>query len=238
MKLEVQVDQKAKQVTYEFTVSGVFKDAPDEKRTTAVGICYPGSAADKSTCILLKQTLEYNGFGPVSDHGIYSIANFVYGAVDVTDVNSKKADWMADVIGGTSDSPKICGTDAITAETAADPWTTWTHTAPAAGATLCTLLSMDKAKQGYKDKTFTIQAMVTIAESTDEAAAVAELTAFKTAAASMRGGYQDSYADNTNAALALTFTEVASTDATTDAATGASAMTTFAVAIAAVAALF
>ena len=236
MKLEVQVDQKAKQVTYEFTVSGVFKDAPDEPRTTAVGICYPGSAADKSTCILLKQTLEYNGAGPPSGHGIYSIANFVYGAVDVTDVNSKKGNWMYNVIGGTSDTTEICGTNAITAETAADPWTTWTHTAPAAGATLCTMLSMDKAKQGYADadKTFTIQAKFTIAESTDEAAAVAELTAFKTAAASMRGGYQDSYADYTNAALALTCTDCASTDATT----GASAMTTFAVAIAAVAALF
>ena len=222
MKVAVQVDQKAKQVTYDFTVSGVFKDAPTEARDTAVGLCYPGSAADKSICILLKQSLAMEGVN------ISSIANFVYGAVDVTDVNSKKADWMADVIGGTSDSPKICGTDAITAETAADPWTTWTHTAPAAGATLCTLLSMDKAKQGYKDKTFTIQAMVTIAESTDEAAAVAELTAFKTAAASMRGGIQDDTATDTNAALALTFTEVA----------GASAMTTFAVAIAAVAALF
>ena len=222
MKVAVQVDQKAKQVTYDFTVSGVFKDAPTEDRDTAVGICYPGSAADKSICILLKQSLAMEGVN------ISSIANFVYGAVDVTDVNSKKADWMADVIGGTSDAPKICGTDAITAETAADPWTTWTHTAPAAGATLCTMLSMDKAKQGYADKTFTIQAKFTIAESTDEAAAVAELTAFKTAAASMRGGIQDDTATDTNAALALTFTEIA----------GASAMTTFAVAIAAVAALF
>ena len=221
MKVAVQVDQKAKQVTYDFTVSGVFAADPTSERDTAVGICYPGSAADKSICILLKQSVVWS-------NKIDSITNYVYGAVDVTDVNSKKADWMANVIGGTSDFPKVCGTDAITAETAADPWTTWTHTAPAAGATLCTLLSMDKAKQGYKDKTFTIQAMVTIAESTDEAAAVAELTAFKTAAASMRGGIQDDTATDTNAALALTFTEVA----------GASAMTTFAVAIAAVAALF
>ena len=77
-------------------------------------------------------------------------------------------------------------------------------------------------------KTFTIQAKVTDAASTDETAAVALLTAFKTAAATMRGGIQDDTATDTNAALALTFTEVA----------GASAMTTFAVAIAAVAALF
>ena len=231
MKVAVQVDQKAKQVTYDFTVSGVFAADPTSERDTAVGLCYPGSAADKSICILMKQSVVWS-------NKIDSITNYVYGAVDVTDVNSKKADWMANVIGGTSDTTEICGTDAITAETAADPWTTWTHTAPAAGATLCTLLSMDKAKQGYKDKTFTIQAMVTIAESTDEAAAVAELTAFKTAAASMRGGFQDSYADNTNAALALTCTDCASTDASTDATTGASAMTTFAVAIAAVAALF
>lgn len=158
----------------------------------------------------------------------------MYIAVDVTDVNMVKPDWKADVIGSNNDSSTICGADTVKASTAADPWTTWTHVAPSTDASNpCDTLSMDKAKQGYKDKTMTIQAKLTPAASADEAAAVALLASFKTAAATMRGGMQDDTATDTNAALALTFTEKA--DAAT---TGASAMTTFAVAIAAVAALF
>lgn len=55
MKVAVQVDQKAAQVTYDFTVSGVFSADPAIDRETAVGLCFAGSAADKNTCILLKQ---------------------------------------------------------------------------------------------------------------------------------------------------------------------------------------
>lgn len=135
------------------------------------------------------------------------------------------------MIGGATDTTTQCGGATITSPATADPWTTWTFTAPAAATTLCDELSMNKDKQGYKDKTFTIQATVTPAVSADEAAAVALLAAFKTAAASMQGGISDGTATNTNAALALTVTAKATTD-------GASAMTTFAVAIAAVAALF
>lgn len=140
---------------------------------------------------------------------------------------------MDDVIGGATDSTTQCGGDTITSPATADPWTTWTFTAPAAATTLCDQLSMNIEKQSYKaaEKTFMIQATVTPPVSADEAEAVALLAAFKTAAASMQGGIKDGTATNTNDALALTLTAKATTD-------GASAMTTFAVAIAAVAALF
>ena len=177
----------------------------------------------------------------------------MYRAIDVTDVNAAKIDWFDDVIGGWEDTTTSCGKDTVVANTTEDPWTTWTHTAPSTANTLCDSLSMDKDKQGYADKTLTMQAKVTAAASTDETAAKALLTAFKTASATMRGGFEDGTAVNTNAALAaLTFTEVVDspTDADDDASptdaddgapptdAGASAMTTFAVAIAAVAALF
>ena len=186
------------------------------------------------------------------------MGHYVYRAIDVTDVNAAKTDWTNGVIGGTDETTTRCGSDSVFAETLADPWTTWTLTAPT-GDSFCTTLSMDKDKQVYTDKTFTMQAKVTDAASTDETAAIALLAAFKTASTTMRGGFQEGTAGNTNAALALTFTEVA--DSPTDAdegtdpiadegtdpiaddgiapiADGASAMTTFAVAIVAVAALF
>ena len=78
---------------------------------------------------------------------------------------------------------------------------------------------------------------MTPAASDDEAAAVALLTAFKTASVSMFSELDWNSYVKVNAAFALSFTEVA--DAAPDADDGASAMTTFAVAIAAaVAALF
>lgn len=78
-----------------------------------------------------------------------------------------------------------------------------------------------------------MQATVTPAASATEDAAVALLTAFKTASTTMRGGWvygkdADDVAIATNTEIKLTFVETA----------GASAMTTFAVAIAAAAALF
>ena len=207
-----------------------------------MGLCYPGSEANKNDCILFWNSVNYGS------SSVRHITNYVYRAIDVTDVNAAKTDWTSDVIGGENNGEKICGGDDVFAR--AYPYAAWTHTA-FTGDNLCTTLSMDAAKQGYKDKAFTMQAKVTDAASTDETAAVALLTAFKTAAATMRGGFADGTAANTNAALTLTFTEVA--DSPTDAdegtdpiaddgiapiADGASAMTTFAVAIVAVAALF
>lgn len=229
MKVAVQVDQKAKQVTYDYTVSGVFENAASQNRDTAVGLCFPGTAADKSDCILMKQSLTYS---PISS-AISKITNTVNRRVDVTDALKVNANWAGQVIGLT-DASIACGGATIKAETSASPWTTWTHTAPAAASNLCDELSMNKDKQGYKtaDKTMTIQATVTVAASADEAKAVALLTAFKTAAATMQGGIQDADGTDTNAVVKLTYTEKATTT------TGASAMTTFAVAIAAAAALF
>lgn len=230
MKVAVQVDQKAKQVTYDYTVSGVFENAASQNRETAVGLCFPGAAADKSDCILMKQSLTYS---PLAGGAISKITNTVNRRVDVTDALKVNANWAGQVIGLT-DASIACGGATIKAETSASPWTTWTHTAPAAASNLCDELSMNKDKQGYKtaDKTMTIQATVTVAASADEAKAVALLTAFKTAAATMQGGIQDADGTDTNAVVKLTYTEKATTT------TGASAMTTFAVAIAAAAALF
>lgn len=175
----------------------------------------------------MKQSLTWS---PLNGGAISKITNTVNRRVDVTDALKVNADWAGQVIGLT-DASIACGGATIKAETSASPWTTWTHTAPAAASNLCDELSMNKDKQGYKDKTMTIQATVTVAASADEAKAVALLTAFKTAAATMQGGIQDADGTDTNAALKLTYTEKATT-------TGASAMTTFAVAIAAAAALF
>ena len=188
MKLAVQVDQKAAQVTYDYTVSGVFSADPSANRDIAVGLCYAGATADKNDCILLKQSLIWT---PGLSGTISGITNYVYRAIDVTDTNAAHADWAGNVIDAqTSDGAKVCGKEPVKAATAADPWTTWTHTAPATATNLCDSLSMDKDKQGYKEKTFTIQATVTDAASADETAAVALLTAFKTAAATMKGGLQ------------------------------------------------
>ena len=111
---------------------------------------------------------------------------------------------------------------------------TWTVDTEVTG--LCATIALNKDKQAVDAaaKTFTMQATVTPAASATEEAAVALLAAFKTSAAAIRGGYvyganaSTGAAIGTNTAIALTMTEVA----------GASAMTTFAVAIAAAAALF
>lgn len=111
--------------------------------------------------------------------------------------------------------------------------TTWTVATEVTG--LCATIALNKDKQAVDAaaKTFTMQATVTPTVSATEEAAVALLAAFKTSAAAIRGGYvyganDDTGAIGTNTEIALTMTEVA----------GASAMTTFAVAIAAAAALF
>jgi hypothetical protein len=112
------------------------------------------------------------------------------------------------------------------------PATTWVVDSEVTGLCATIALNADKQKVDAAAKTFTMQATVTPAASATEEAAVALLAAFKTSAAAIRGGYV--YGTNnevpigTNTAIALTMTEVA----------GASAMTTFAVAIAAAAALF
>ena len=54
MKVDVEVKQVDSQVTYDFTVSGVFADAASKSSTTGVGLCYPGADADKNDCILLE----------------------------------------------------------------------------------------------------------------------------------------------------------------------------------------
>ena len=193
-------------------------------------------------------------------------------AIDVVDVNAVKTNWIGQLIGFTDSR---CGEYDVV-KSFAEPLPTFIYQPyEKDDNTICKTLSMDAAKQGYADKAFTMQAKVTDAASTDETAALALLTAFKTASTTMRGGYQDRNAGSTNAAFALTFTEVADTptkvddtpckadegasgtadegdsgtadddasptDADDDAAPtadGASAMTTFAVAIVAVAALF
>lgn len=100
---------------------------------------------------------------------------------------------------------------------------------------LCATIALNKDKQAVDaaKKSFVMQATVTPTVSASETAAIALLSAFKTASTTMRGGWVygddgDSTALATNTEIKLTFTEVA----------GASAMTTFAVAIAAAAALF
>jgi hypothetical protein len=93
-------------------------------------------------------------------------------------------------------------------------------------------LNKDKQAVDAAKKSFVMQATVTPTASASEEAAVALLTAFKTASTTMRGGWVYGTANGapiaTNTEIKLTFVEVA----------GASAMTTFAVAIAAAAALF
>ena len=193
-------------------------------------------------------------------------------AIDVVDVNAVKTNWIGQLIGFTDSR---CGEYDVV-KSFAEPLPTFIYQPyEKDDKPICKTLSMDAAKQGYADKAFTMQAKVTDAASTDETAALALLTAFKTASTTMRGGYQDRNAGSTNAAFALTFTEVADsptdaegtdstadegtdstadegTDSTADEGTdstdavvsapptddGASAMTTFAVAIVAVAALF
>ena len=129
----------------------------------------------------MSQTISYR------DSAINNVDNFVYRATAVTDVNKEKIEWATDVIGGATDSATRCGGSSISSSST-DPWTTWTHATPASASNLCDELSMDQAKQGYKDNTFTIQATVKPAASADEAAAVALLAAFKTASVSMQGG--------------------------------------------------
>ena len=237
MKVAVQVDQKALQVTYDYTVTGKFSADATKQTDVAVAMCYPGATNDQSDCILLMQYMSWRGELTV-------VKNYARRATGVTDVNKVKAAWGQDVFGG-ADSPTVCSGNWVNCDGGEPPFGTFTHTAPSAAGTLCDELSMDATKQEWTARTFKIQAKVTPAASTDEAAAVALLTAFKTAAATMRGGVEYAHdttaSGQTNAALALTFTEDADADdvaSPTDADDGASAMTTFAVAIAAVAALF
>lgn len=99
---------------------------------------------------------------------------------------------------------------------------------------LCATIALNKDKQAVDaaKKSFVMQATVTPTVSASETAAIALLSAFKTASTTMRGGWVYGTANGapiaTNTEIKLTFVEVA----------GASAMTTFAVAIAAAAALF
>ena len=54
MKVEVKVEQKGSQVTYDWTVSGLFsEDDSAGSRETNVGFCYPTSE-DKNDCILFQ----------------------------------------------------------------------------------------------------------------------------------------------------------------------------------------
>ena len=50
MKVAIEVDQTASQVTYDFTVSGALRYTPDEYTYAAIGLCYP-TAADAYDCV-------------------------------------------------------------------------------------------------------------------------------------------------------------------------------------------
>ena len=46
VKVAVEVKQVDAQVTYDYTVSGLFADAASANSDVGVGLCYPGAAAD------------------------------------------------------------------------------------------------------------------------------------------------------------------------------------------------
>ena len=109
-------------------------------------------------------------------------------AIDVVDVNAVKTNWIGQLIGFTDSR---CGEYDVV-KSFAEPLPTFIYQPyEKDDKPICKTLSMDAAKQGYADKAFTMQAKVTDAASTDETAALALLTAFKTAAATMRGGLFD-----------------------------------------------
>ena len=160
-------------------------------------------------------------------------------ATGISAADAQKTAWThttsgvikTDSTGGANKSATNCAT-ADKKATMAKGATTWTVATEVTGLCATIALKADKQAVDAAAKTFTMQATVTPAVSATEEAAVALLAAFKTSAAAIRGGYvygaNDGTAIGTNTAIALTMTEVA----------GASAMTTFAVAIAAAAALF
>jgi len=259
LDVKVQVDQKAKQVTYDYSVSGTFGEAQSERTNLDAGLCY--KVGETYDCTLLKYEAAWNDDNGTNDG--YSIV--AYRATGVSAADAVLTTWEGFNTGVikwiSSKSDTTCATKDKIAEMAAGAkvWTVDTETTG-----LCATIALNKDKQAVNAaaKTFTMQVTVTPLESEKEEDAVALLTAFKTASTTMRGGFVYGFANyipvGTNEALSLKFTEVAEPDAAKpdaaepdaaepdaaepDAAApdaaAPGATTTFAVAIAAAAALF
>ena len=250
MTVEIELDQKSEQVTYEYTVKGEWETEPGNfSMSSFIGLCYP-TAADAYDCV----EMEY-GYTRTStkvfmgeDINTEDWSYYLRSATAVTKTNAQDKDYLK--VRTEADDAKHCGGNTIKATLNEGAFE---HTAPGTASTLCDELSMDAAKQAKGDTTFTIQGKVTPAPSETEEKAVAKLTAFKTASVSMFSALaywsQGTVDVQVNAALALSFTEIADAGDAADAGgspdagnapddDGASAMTIAVAITAAVAALF